>query len=322
MPTRIACTGHGWVAGRHLDVFAKMDAVQIVGVAGRSDARAQPLAERYGAQAFADTATMLDAVQPDALLICTIPGNHGAIERAAIARGIPFFVEKPLAADWQTGAQIAAAVAQAQIVTSVGYHWRYHTTVAQAQAFLAHRTVALVQGFWLDGTPPPAWWSQQVESGGQLVEQATHLFDLARFLVGEATQVFGMAARFPRAGAHGDVAEVSAASVRYASGAIGTFTATCLVHNGYHVGLHLLGEDFAVEVGEHHMVITENGVRREFHSDADPFVAEDTAFLHAIRTGDTSGIRSSYADALHTHRLTTQAQASAEVGVALAVEGE
>ena len=314
MPTRIACVGYGWVAERHLAVFSQMPDVTIVGLAGRSAERAKPLAARYNAPVFADTAEMLDATTPDALLICTIPGDHGAIEQAAIERGIPFLVEKPLAANWQTAAHIAAAVEQAKLVTAVAYHWRYHETVAQARAFLENRTVALVQGFWLDATPPPAWWSQQAESGGQLVEQATHLFDLARYLVGEATQVFGMAARFPRVGSVGDVDEVSAASVRYASGAIGNFAATCLLTNSYRIGLHLFGDNFAVEIGERLLVIHENGKRREFHSQADPFIPEDAAFLQAVRTGDSSGIRSNYADALRTHRLTTQARASATHG--------
>ena len=36
----------------------------------------------------------------------------------------------------------------------------------------------------------------------------------------------------------------------------------------------------------------------------DPFVAEDRAFLDAVRTGDDTRLFSSYADALRTHRLT------------------
>lgn len=318
MPTRIACIGTGWVAGRHLQVMSQIEDVAIVGVVGRAEARAIPLAEQYGAQAYGNLEAMLDAQQPDALLICTIPGDHGTVERAAIARGIPFLVEKPLAADWQTAADIAAAVERADLITSVAYHWRYHETVARAQAFLKDRYVALVQGYWLDGTPPPAWWSIEAESGGQFVEQATHIFDLARMLVGEASEVYAATAPVERAGGRrGDVDEVSAATVRFASGAVGNFAATCLLAGQHRAGLHLYGDNFALEIGEHLLITVDGNERHEFHSDADAFVPEDAAFIAAVRQRDPSGIRSSYADALLTHRLTTQARASAKLGQVL-----
>lgn len=320
MPTKIACVGNGWVAGRHLAVLAKLDDVAIVGVAGRSVERATALAETYGAAAFDDAECMLDITRPDALLICTIPGAHGAIEAAAIERGIPFLVEKPLAIDWDTAATIAAAVERSGLVTAVGYHWRYHETVDRAREFLQNRHVALVQGFWLDGTPPPAWWSRQNESGGQMVEQATHLFDLARLLVGEAREVHGLGAAVPRPERRGDVDEASAALVRFASGAIGTFAATSLLSGGYRVGLHLIGAGFVVEVGERTLVIDTGRERSEFRGVADPFVAEDSDFLAAVRGGDPRLVRSSYADALRTHRLTTSISAATRSGQPVAID--
>lgn len=319
MPTRVACIGTGWVAGRHLEVLSQIEDVAIVGVVGRVEARAVPLAERYGTQPYGNLEAMLAAQHPDALVICTIPGDHGPVERAAIARGIPFLVEKPLAADWQTAADIAAEVERTGLITSVAYHWRYHETVAHAQAFLKNRYVALVQGYWLDATPPPAWWSIEAESGGQFVEQATHVFDLARLLVGEANEVYAATAPVERAsGRRGDVDEVSAATVRFASGAVGNFAATCLLAGQHRAGLHLFGENFAVEIGEHLLVTVDGSERHEFHSDADAFVPEDAAFIAAVRQHDLTGIRSTYADALLTHRLTTQARASARQGRALA----
>ena len=35
----------------------------------------------------------------------------------------------------------------------------------------------------------PAWWGRVEQGGGQVIEQATHLYDLARLLMGEATVV-------------------------------------------------------------------------------------------------------------------------------------
>ena len=50
---------------------------------------------------------MLDAEGLDAAYVCVPPFAHGAPELAVFERGLPFFVEKPLAADLETAEQIA-----------------------------------------------------------------------------------------------------------------------------------------------------------------------------------------------------------------------
>ena len=76
---------------------------------------------------------------------------------------------------------------------------------------------------WLDSTPAPAWWGRTDEGGGQVVEQATHLYDLARYLVGEATVVGAASTRdLASVSPEVDVADSSAAVIRFDSGAVGS----------------------------------------------------------------------------------------------------
>lgn len=317
---KVACVGPGGIAARHLAAMSAQEGVEIVGVASRSEERAAAMTGRFGGRPFTDVEAMFDETRPDALVICVIPSAHGAIERAAIERRIPFLVEKPLATDWETASAIADAVRAAGLMTSVGYHMRYATPVERAAEILAGKQVAMVEGWWLGDTPPPAWWSQEDQSGGQLVEQTTHIVDLARHLVGEATRVRGIAARAPRPSHGGTVAEVSSASVEFASGAIGTFNSTCiLARGGHHVGLNLYADGLALEITPTSLVIDTGGQRRELRAEGDPIAREGMAFLAAVRSGDASGIRSTYADALRTHRLTTLAAESARTGAVLAV---
>lgn len=53
------------------------------------------------------------------------PFAHGAPERAAITRGLPFFVEKPVTLDMDVAEADTAEVAERGLATAVGYHWRY-----------------------------------------------------------------------------------------------------------------------------------------------------------------------------------------------------
>lgn len=310
---RVALIGAGGIAAVHLGNLLAIDGVEVVGVAARSVERARPLAERAGARAYAAVDELCDRERPEAAFVCVLPAAHGAIERALIARRIPFLVEKPLSIDWDTAAAIGRQVAESGLITSVGYHWRYHSTIDRVRAALAGRRPALVQGYYLTRTPAPAWWSRQRESGGQLVEQLTHIIDLARYLVGEAETVSAATARVERASHPSqDVEQVTSLLVQFHGGAVGTFGSTCLLNATHRVGLHIFAEGLAVEIGLHGVTIDDGSEKIELRVDGEAMAREARAFVTAVEQRDPDGIRSSYADALRTHRLTTRAVESAQ----------
>jgi predicted dehydrogenase len=318
--TRIGFIGAGGIAQRHFGVLEQFEDVAIVAVTDVDRARADEAAARFGAQAFDDSEAMLAAVELDALYICVPPFAHGAPERAAIAAGVPFFVEKPVALDLATADEIAAAVERAGLVTAVGYHWRYLDTVDEVRGLLQHNPVQLMSGYWLDSTPPPQWWWHEDRSGGQMVEQTTHLLDLARYLGGEVTRVYGLAghtnrAEFPDL----DVPTVSTASLQFASGAIANFASTCLLGWNHRVGLHLFGDRLAVEITDHDLMIDVGRGRPVRGTEGDPVWREDRDFVDAVQ-GKENRIRCPYPDALATHRLALAVGQSARTGQAITME--
>jgi predicted dehydrogenase len=202
-------------------------------------------------------------------------------------------------------------VVGAGLTTAVGYHWRYLDTVEEARERLAERPARLVSGYWLDGTPPPAWWGRQALSGGQFVEQTTHVFDLTRLLVGEVEEVFAAAGRSPRAAYPGhDACEASAATLRFRSGAVGSVVSTCLLRWPHRIGLHLFGDGLAIELGEHELVVDAGRGRPVRRAEGDPFAREDRDFVDAVK-GGANRIRTPYAEAVETHRLAVAATRSA-----------
>lgn len=306
MSCRVGFVGAGGIARRHADVLARFDDVAVVAVADMDAGRAAALAP--GAAVFGDWRAMLDAGGLDALFMCVPPFAHGAIELAAAGRGIPFLVEKPLAVDLAVAERVAAAVEAAGLVTAVGYHWRYLDFLDRAREALAGRPARLVMGFWLDSTPPVDWWGVAAKSGGQMVEQATHLFDLARDLVGEAEVVGAAGGRTRRAGHEAlDIADAGVAALRFEGGAVGTMAATCLLGWKHRVELQLFGDGLAIELGDGHLMIDTGQGRPVWHPASDPVEREDRAFLDAV-TGRGGGVRVDYAEALRTHRLVVAAR--------------
>jgi len=311
---RVGFIGAGGIASRHVGDLLEFPDVTITAMADPVPERAQAQAARCSAKVYTNHEAMLDQEQLDALYICVPPFAHGPLEQAALERHLPFLVEKPLACDWETAAQIGQAVTAHNLITAVGYHWRYLDTTEEAQELLAKNPAGLALGYWLDSTPPPAWWRKEQQSGGQMVEQTTHIFDLARVLLGDVATVYAIGARRERpAFPDADVCDVSVATLNFASGAIGTLASTCLLNWPHRIGLHLFCEGLAIELSEFEIMLDVGRGRPVRRAEGDPFVREDRAFIDAVR-GKPNRIRAAYPEALKTHRLTTSAAQSLREG--------
>ena len=309
--------------------------VRLVAVTDLDDARAAALSAELSAELSADFSAAhglravpdLDALLGeglDAVYVCVPPFAHGPVEQAIAAAGLAMFVEKPLGLDESMAAAVADAVAEAGVVTAVGHHWRYSAAVEQASRLLDGRDVRLVTGAWLDKVPPVGWWAMRGRSGGQVVEQAVHVLDLARLLVGEVSYVHAMADGTPPSVAEAPDADVDGATavvLRFAAGAVGTLAATCRLGWKHRAGIEIYADDLALTLTETELQVTDQ--RGEQPPQAvEPDEAKraaDRAFVDAV-LGLGDDIRAPYPEALRTHRLACTIARSAATEAALTVE--
>jgi predicted dehydrogenase len=306
--------GAGFIARRHLGNLMSFPDVAVAGIADVNGDRARELAERCGARAYQSHTELLERERLDALYICVPPFVHGPVERDALALDLPLFIEKPLALDLATAEDIAADIAARDVITATGYHWRYLDIVECAAELLAKSRPHLALGYWLDELPPVPWWSEQRCSGGQMLEQTTHIFDLARLLVGEVESIRADAARIPPSSRRDcDIASVSTATLRFANGALGTISSTCLLPSAHRIGLHLFGDRLIAELSEFELLVDSGRGRVVRRAVADPFLAEDRDFIEAAR-GGTNRIRVPYSEALKSHRVAVAASRAAHDG--------
>jgi predicted dehydrogenase len=320
-PTRIGFIGAGGIAGRHVGTLRQMPDVEIVGFADPDFDRAQTMASTVGARAYVSHQDLIEREALDAIYICVPPFAHGDPEGAAIDAGLPFFVEKPLSLQIADAETISRAVEASGLTTAVGYHWRYLDTVKEARGLLRDTPAQLVTGYWLDQTPPPQWWWHEAQSGGQIVEQATHVIDLARHLVGEIVEVYAaaspalMRADFPGL----DVATAMSVTLKFAGGAVGTLATTCVLRWGHRIGLHLFGDGLAIELSDREIIVDVGRGRPVRESGVDPVQLEDRDFINAVR-GLPNRIRSPYREALKSHRVALAIASSSRSGLPVKIE--
>ena len=321
---RAVVIGPGFIAQRHLEVLSTAPGVELAGILGRREGQADTDAARFGGRPYHELDRMLETERPDVAWICVPPDQHGALELVLIEHGVHLFVEKPLAADLATPLQIEQAIGDRGVIAGVAYHWRAMDTLREVEDVIAGNPVRLLTGHWHDNLPGPAWWRDERRGGGQMVEQATHLVDVSRRLLGEATVVAATADRH----GHPDhpemtVPDVSTALLRYDTGAVGAFTATCILGGTSAQEVRLFADQLAITVRQQGVLYEDARTKAVTATDGftgsrlwgvtatryvptgnDPFRDEDLAFLDAVRHGDASRLFSSYQDAVRTHRLT------------------
>jgi predicted dehydrogenase len=316
---RLGLIGTGWIVPRHLRVLARLGRTDLVGVVSRNPERAAAITTAWGGVGYTDLGRMLDEAAPEVAFACLPPDRSAAVCEELIRRGIPFLTEKPLGAVAADPERVAAALAGSRLVTAVGYQWRGLDFLPDLQAFLAERPAHLLIARWTGPTPGPTWWRHVAESGGQVVEQATHLYDLARLLLGEGSVVAAASARQARpAFPDADVDSVAAAIVRFGSGSIGSFTNSGLLPSGV-VEFDLVSEgrrstiqpDDLPDRPRWTLTVEDESGTTVRESIRDPYEVQAEAFLDAVRDDDPGRVLSSYADALETDRLTRAVVAAA-----------
>src|SRR5579862_3002111 len=93
---RVGIIGCGGISGSHLPNLEKFEDVELVAFCDVIVERAQKKADQYGGVVYDDAAKMLAGTKCDAAYILIPTYAHGAPERACLANGVPFLVEKPL----------------------------------------------------------------------------------------------------------------------------------------------------------------------------------------------------------------------------------
>lgn len=316
MAVRIGFIGTGGIAGAHRRALAQIANANMVAFCDTDLQRAEKAVAEHGGTAYTDYRRMLAEAELDCVYICLPPCFHGEFEHAVIDAGLPFFIEKPLDVDLGRARETAARVAEAGLLTGVGYHWRHYDTVDTLQEQLGDETIGMALGYWLGGTPGVWWWRKWETSGGQMVEQCTHITDLARYLMGEVKSVYAAynTYRMHREMEGFEVADAGTATLVFESGAIAQIATSSALKGTGNVSLevHFGGAVATIRHGQLSIV----GGKYEEPFRAEPAlnatVREDSFFLDAVEgTGEASRIRSTYADALKTLEVTLAMNESA-----------
>jgi predicted dehydrogenase len=157
-------------------------------VVNASPLSAQHVAGKFGFRK-ASTSTS-DAVSP-AVIISTRDHLHAPLVADALQRQQHIFVEKPLCLTEQELANIMQAHDKSQGSIMVGFNRRFAPAMIALKEKISATAGAISLSITVNAGRIPAghWYAQLDQSGGRVIGEACHFFDLATHLLGPAESV-------------------------------------------------------------------------------------------------------------------------------------
>lgn len=328
MKTKVGLIGCGGRMLTHMGGLDTMDDIEVVAIADPVEANRERASKRYpSARVYENHSALYDAESSetlDCVFIAIEPTAHTDSETRAIEMGIPFLVEKPMTLDLDLADEIAAKVAEKNLVTAVGFQDRYLDLMEMIKEEIPnHKPGGLVYGAWIGGIPGVWWWQKKSTCGAQLVEQNIHLLDGLRYLYGEALSIYATYSRGINVvgvdtKAEYDTDDHSTAVIRFENGVTATLVSGCF--NGDKEscspsGLVITMSDITFDYRlRNNLIIKTAGKTVDVKRGVDQNHLLDKAFIKAVQKGDPSMVRSSYADGLKSLKLAFAANKSMETG--------
>ncbi|MCY7419952.1 MAG: Gfo/Idh/MocA family oxidoreductase [Chloroflexi bacterium] len=228
---RIGLVGAGAISSQHFEAIAALPSTRLGAVASASEERARAAGTSQGVPWTTRIDDLLARDDVDAVTICSPSGLHSGQALAALQAGKHVLIEKPIALAVADADRVIAEALARGLVAAVVSQRRFEPAVRALKAAVdaGHLgRVALVIGEGLYDRPQSyydsaAWRGTTALDGGVLMNQAIHTIDLMRWIGGPVVAVSGQVATL---GHSMETEDTAAVAIRFASGALGTMTAT------------------------------------------------------------------------------------------------
>ncbi|KAH9946084.1 putative oxidoreductase C terminal-domain-containing protein [Epithele typhae] len=254
--------------------------------------------------------------------------------------GVAMFIEKPAAtgpaSELSEAFAVAKKIAEAGSVCSVGYMLRYLRAVQMMKQIINDNNLTVMATIAryacaYEAIAKPDWWDKS-KSAGPIIEQGTHFCDLSRYFGGEvdmstvsahsldwdenAGQLSKMSIDESAIPPENRIPRVTAATWKYDSGAVGSFTHLCALQgHDYSCELEVYADGYQLKLVNPYVqpvlyIRRPGSDLEETHRfpDDDPFFSEISVLIDNIEDieedPETAQILSTFEDACKTYELT------------------
>jgi len=249
-PLRLGIIGTGGVAqSKHIPAIMRLktiwEPVALAAVSVRNPLQGQKVEEMYGAKWYADYKEMLLSEQLDGVLVLSPDEVHYEHAMACMEKGIHVLVEKPITRSLQQSRELCKYADSHNLNLMTVSNKRYSPPYYRAKRLIPENPAMISAKFNL------GYDYVDILEGGTI-----HIFDLARYFMGDAETVSAMGVRkydFNKTGYPFDNASIN---LSFKSGAIGNIcTSTAALSLKPWERVEIYGEKKWLAVEDQHTLI-------------------------------------------------------------------
>jgi UDP-N-acetylglucosamine 3-dehydrogenase len=181
-PKRLGLIGLGAMGRNHLRVITDHPDTVLAAVADVSSDAIEAAVQQTGARGFIDPLELIAAAEIDGLVVASPTTSHPAQAIAAIERGLPVLVEKPLAATVEDALAVVSAARQRKVRVQVGHVERYNPAVLEMGRLLREGWLSNIYAVTSRRAGP---FPARIRDVGVTVDLGTHDVDMLSWIAGE-----------------------------------------------------------------------------------------------------------------------------------------
>ena len=195
---KVGIIGTGLMGRRRAEALRRFKDVELVVVSSNLCDQAQYLANDMKCQQDDDWQQLVCRNDIDAIIVSTPPDCHLSMCVAALENGKHVLCEKPLARNPEEAEIIVKLARQKGLKLKCGFNHRHHPAIQQAKQWFDSGVIGellyIRSDYGIGGRPDydKDWRANKdIGGGGQLMDQGMHVIDLARWFMGDFTEVNG-----------------------------------------------------------------------------------------------------------------------------------
>jgi predicted dehydrogenase len=229
-PVNVGLVGLGRFGKLHAALLSRLAQARIAAICDAVEAEVQAVGDQFGVAArHTDYDELLNREQLDCVFLVTPEHLHYEMALKAIERGLPIFLEKPLATTSEDGQRLVDAASRAGVPIQVGFVLRFETQHAFLKQEIARGRFGKIVAARVKRNCPKSWFEIYGDRAHSVHETVIHDIDLLLWFLGArcekvyAVQRHLSGRRFP---------DATLALLQFAGGALATVETSWFLPEG------------------------------------------------------------------------------------------
>jgi predicted dehydrogenase len=200
---KVGLVGCGLVGQKRAKGLVSCSLGKLIACTDTNNSRAKALSIDTGAKIYSDWYEIVSSKEIDVVFVATTHNYLAEVAKAAAKFGKHVLVEKPAARNSSELNSIMSIEKKNSIKIHVGFNHRYHRSLQKARKLVDSGELGelmFIRGRYGHGGRlgyEKEWRANpKLSGGGELIDQGTHLIDLARWFLGDFVDTQGIACNY------------------------------------------------------------------------------------------------------------------------------